>query len=168
MIDTNLIKNSIKPENQNLDIFRTKVQKYCRLAGRNLGSLAESLKFSRSNLSHKLNGIDNAALTHAEVKIIIQTLADWQAINSKFEAVELLELMNLGAGSFAVADWHNHPLNKLETDFFSGVVGTFAGEISNPEVTAVQLNSKTAIAVTNIIKMLSYTGDHYADSSLSK
>lgn len=99
---------------RNLESFRSRVRNYCRLAGKTQQALAYSLDYPHTFLSHKLNGSGNACLTVADVKGIVKILADWQAINHKSEAIELLQLRNLGCNAFSKEDWATQPLSRLE------------------------------------------------------
>lgn len=94
--------------------FRQKVQHYRRPSGFTQQALAGKLGLSPTVLSHKLNGTDNTYLTHTEVKAIVKTLAAWEAITTREQAIELLELMNLKFGSFSPIEWEASPLNQLE------------------------------------------------------
>lgn len=97
----------------NLKEFKVKIKKYLRLVGYSQQNLAEALGFSAFTLSHKLNNSDGAKLSYQEVKQIIKTLAEWQAINKKEEAIELLELAELGEASFSQTEWAAPPLVNL-------------------------------------------------------
>jgi hypothetical protein len=61
-----------------------------------------------------LHGLEQARLTHAEVKQLIQTLAAWDAITTQDEANDLLALMGLKPTSFSEQEWKTSPLNRLE------------------------------------------------------
>jgi non-specific serine/threonine protein kinase len=64
-------------------------------------------------LSSKLNGT-GASLSNPETKKIIQTLAEWDGITTRAEAVELLTLLNLKASLFSAEEWDSPPLSRLE------------------------------------------------------
>ncbi len=67
-------------------------------------------------LSDKLHGSDGATLRHDEVRGIVRVLAAWQALTTRPQAIELLELMDLGPSSFSPAEWQAPPLADLEAD----------------------------------------------------
>src|SRR5579859_217024 len=99
----------------NLKAFRDKVRYYRRLTGQSQQALAESIGLYPTVLSAKLNGSDQAhLLTHPEIKRIIMTLAEWEAITRQTEAQELLELVNLKLSAFTPQEWQTAPLNSLE------------------------------------------------------
>ena len=94
--------------------FRDKIQEYRRPTGYTQKELAAVLGFSPTVLSHKLNQTDGALLTHSEIKQIIKTLVEWDAIGTQVEALELLALADLKGSSFAPQEWQAAPLNRLE------------------------------------------------------
>lgn len=98
----------------NLDLFREKVSAARRQAGHFQQELAEALGIDAKALSRKLRGAKQVILTHVEVKQIIRTLASWDAITTRDEAIELLSLMGLRAKSFSEQEWRDEPLNRLE------------------------------------------------------
>ncbi len=98
----------------NLDLFREKVTGARRQTGRLQRELADALGINAQVLSRKLHGVKQTFPTHAEVKQIIKTLATWDAITTQVEAIELLSLMGLRAGSFSDQEWNAAPLNRLE------------------------------------------------------
>lgn len=73
--------------------------------------LAEAVGLSRSELSRRLNGLQNARLTSRDVHAIVQTLAAWGAITTQVEALELLAQAD--CPSFSVAQWQSPPLDEL-------------------------------------------------------
>ncbi len=105
---------AINQQESMLQAFREKVRGYCRQIGLNLSDLAEDLGLSRGTFSRKLNNSDNNVLTTPEVKQIVRSLAQRQAITSRAEAIELLELMNLKASSFIPDEWQTAPLKNLD------------------------------------------------------
>lgn len=102
---------------QNLELFRRKVQYYCRMVGKTQQALADCLGYRGSSLSQKLSGSGKSILTHVDVKQIVKVLADWQTIYHKEEALELLQLRNLSSRAFTVEEWSSQPLANLETNF---------------------------------------------------
>lgn len=97
-----------------MEEFRVKVQSYLRQAGLSQKALAQELGLNSNVLSRKLNGISGAGLTHPEIKQIIRVLAEWEAITSQLEVIELLGLANLKAASLSEAEWKTPPLNRLD------------------------------------------------------
>src|SRR5437588_9526756 len=104
----------------NLDLFREKVAAARRQAGQLQRELADALGIDAQVLSRKLHGVKQAFPTHAEVKQIIRTLAGWDAITTRAEAIELLSLMGLRAESFSDEEWNTAPLNRLESPPHTG------------------------------------------------
>ncbi len=98
----------------NLDLFREKVAAARRQTGRLQRELADALGINEKVLSRKLHGVKQAFPTHAEVKLIIKALANWDAITTQAEAIELLSLMGLRRESFHDQEWNTPPLNRLE------------------------------------------------------
>jgi len=107
----------------NLALFREKVAAARRPTGRLQKELADTLGIDAHVLSRKLYGAKQAFPTHAEVKQIIKTLAAWDAITTRDEAIELLSLMGLRVESFSEQEWNAPPLNRLEPALHSGTPG---------------------------------------------
>ena len=63
-----------------LEQFREKISEARRQAGRQQQELARALGLAPHVLSRKLHGLDQAHLTHTEVRQLIHTLAAWDAI----------------------------------------------------------------------------------------
>lgn len=101
----------------NLELFRRKVQYYCRMVGKTQQALADCLGYRGSSLSQKLSGGGKSILTHVDVKQIVKVLAEWQAIYHKEEALELLQLRSLSSRAFTLEEWSSQPLANLETNF---------------------------------------------------
>ncbi len=99
-----------------LQAFRSKVSEYRRATGIPQKALAHALNLHPVALSYKLNGANNLRLTHPEIKEIIRTLAQWRAINTKAEAIELLECMSLRPSIFSQQEWASAPLSQLEIE----------------------------------------------------
>ena len=97
----------------NVSAFSDSVQKYVRASGYSQKELASVLGLHPKVLSRKLNGNGNAYLTNLEVQCIIKTLARWQAITTQNEALQLLELAQIGPTIFSTDDWQTPPLNSL-------------------------------------------------------
>lgn len=108
----------------NLDLFREKVSAARRQAGHFQQELAEALGIDAKALSRKLRGAKQVILTHIEVKQIVRTLASWDAITTRDEAIELLSLMGLRAESFSEQEWRDEPLNRLEVAPRNGLLIT--------------------------------------------
>ncbi len=105
----------------NANLFRFKVQGYCKRVGKRQKALAYLLGYKPSSFSEKLYGTDNAVLTPPEIKLIIKTLAEWQAINYRLEAVELLNLKNLTERAFTQSEWNTYPLNQLDYQYVTSL-----------------------------------------------
>ena len=99
----------------NLDLFRSKLRDYRRQTGYSQQDLAAEVGLHHTVLSAKLNNSNDAKLTNPEIKKIIQVLASWEAISTRQQALELLELTGLKSSSFSDKDWRETPLNLLET-----------------------------------------------------
>lgn len=99
-----------------LEAFRKKVREFYRPTGFSQKMLARELGLQPTALSNKLNGTGDTSLKHTEVKQIIKTLAEWEAIATQTQAVELLELMDLRRASFTQEEWNSPPLNKLSIE----------------------------------------------------
>ena len=94
-------------------IFSTSLREHLRASGYFQKELANELGLHSKVLSRKLRGNGNAHLTEQEVKHIITTLAKWQAITTRDEALHLLEQAQLQPGSFSDQEWHTPPLSQL-------------------------------------------------------
>jgi predicted ATPase len=97
-----------------LELFRKKLREYCHLSGRSQKILAQEIGLHLTTLSHKLNGIGQARLTHTETRQIVKTLAQWGGLNTQAEAFELLELAGLKSTAFSEQEWKTPPLSLLE------------------------------------------------------
>ncbi len=96
--------------------FREKVQTYRRPTGHTQEELASLLGIQRQVLTRKFSGDRNAHFTHTEIKQIVKTLVEWDAITQRAQALELLALMDLPSTSFSPAEWAASPLAKLEKE----------------------------------------------------
>src|SRR5438094_492126 len=76
-----------------------------------LGWKIEAIYLDASELNSRLNGTDGTRLMPYDVKFIVKTLAEWGAIRTRAEAVELLHLMN--CSDFEAIDWEVEPLKSL-------------------------------------------------------
>src|SRR5438094_10568132 len=94
--------------------FREQVIAARRQAGYLQKDLAAALALDAETLSRKLHGRHQAILTLQDVKQIIKTLAAWQAITTRAEALELLGLLRLSPESFSPEEWNSVPLSRLE------------------------------------------------------
>ena len=94
--------------------FREQVIAARRQAGYLQKNLAAALALDAETLSRKLHGRHQAILTLQDVKQIIKTLAAWQAITTRTEALELLGLLRLSAETFSQEEWNSLPLSRLE------------------------------------------------------
>ena len=94
--------------------FREQVTVARRQAGYLQKDLAAALGLDTETLSRKLHGRHHAILTLQDVKQIIKTLAAWQAITTRKEALDLLGLLRLSPESFSPEEWKSLPLSRLE------------------------------------------------------
>jgi predicted ATPase len=95
------------------ELFSDSVQKYLHTSGYTQKELANALSLHPKVLSRKLHGSGNAYLTHQEIRCIITTLAEWNAITTRDEALHLLELAQVEPTMFSTDAWQTPPLNKL-------------------------------------------------------
>jgi predicted ATPase len=96
--------------------FGQQVQTCLRACGHSQHSLADALGLHHGVLNRKLRGSGNAYLNQLEVKRIILTLINWNAISTHEEVLQLLDLAELKPSSFTVAEWQTHPLSLLVTE----------------------------------------------------
>lgn len=118
-----------------LQSFANKIQQYCRLGGYSQKALALALGLHPTVLSHKLNGTANRNLTYPEIKAIVKMLAEWEAITSQAQALELLALADCPA--FSLEEWRTIPLNRLEAT--GPALAEKTGGAKVTDVQAVQL-----------------------------
>src|SRR6478609_8290078 len=97
-----------------LEEFRDKVWEYRRQAGFSQTALADALGLHPKVLSQKLNGSSGYSLNQPEIMQIVKTLAGWEAISSRAEALDLLAALGLKDNSFTSQEWEAPPLNRLE------------------------------------------------------
>jgi len=100
---------------KNLDMFRSKVQVYCRKAGYNQSWLAHEVGVVRATLSRKLNG--TCQLYTLEILAIVKALVECRAIHYKADVLELLELAELPAESISAEDWRSESFRYLKRSF---------------------------------------------------
>ncbi len=101
---------------KDLEAFKGRVKEYTRQAHRKIdgkpatmGDLAVTIGFTREALSKKLNG--KSLLDARDVRNIVRGLARLDAITSRSQAKDLLDLMDVA--DFEPVDWDGEPLNKL-------------------------------------------------------
>ena len=99
----------------NVGAFSDRVQEHLRAGGYSQKELADDLGLHPKVLSRKLHGSGNSHLTHLEIQRIITTLAHWHAITTREEALDLLELAQLGPTIFSDDKWQSPPLSTLTT-----------------------------------------------------
>jgi len=130
--------------------FREQVTAARRQAGYLQKDLAAALGLDTETLSRKLHGRHHAILTLQDVKQIIKTLAAWQAITRREEALDLLELLRLSLESFSPEEWNSVPLSRLEQALRSpAVLATAAGV--QPVRAATRTSSLLPAATTLLI-----------------
>ncbi len=98
------------------ETFGERVQEYLRISGYSQKNLADKLSLHPKVLSRKLNNSGNAHLTQLEVKLIVKTLASWQAITTQDEVAHLLRLLHMKLAIFTAEDWQEAPLNELQDE----------------------------------------------------
>ncbi len=128
--------------------FRKQVQAYRRAAGYSQKQLAHILGLNPSVLSHKLNESDGMRLTHPEIKQIVKALATWQAIHTRSQVVELLELSGVPTGLITPEEWKQPPLNHLEggtTTHFAVTPATGQTALTNLPVPRTPLLGRQAL-----------------------
>jgi predicted ATPase len=96
-----------------LDQFRDRVLAARHKADRKQKELAAALGFDEQVLSRKLNGTGRERLMTADILSIIKVLAEWRAITTRTEALDLLSLMDLPVASFSTEEWKSSPLSDL-------------------------------------------------------
>jgi predicted ATPase len=97
----------------NVGAFSDRVQEHLRTGGYSQKELADALGLHPKVLSRKLHGSGNSHLTHLEIQRVITQLADWHAITTREEALDLLELAQVGPSIFSDEEWRTPPLNTL-------------------------------------------------------
>ncbi len=73
--------------------------------------LAHVIGLSRTELSRRLSGRGDVALTGDNARAIVRQLAAWGALQSQAEALELLDL--LACPPFTASEWQSPPLDRL-------------------------------------------------------
>ena len=93
--------------------FRLALRERLRVVGRTQQQLARAIGLHPHVLSHKLHERDAAALTTPEVVSIVVTMAGWGGIDSKADALALLDLMALPPEAIPAESWATKPLALL-------------------------------------------------------
>jgi len=93
--------------------FALMVRKRLRMAGYFQQDLANALGLHPKVLSRKMGSNQDAYLTDQEVRSIIKQLAEWQAITSRDEALQLLALAQVEPRILSAKDWQTVPLSQL-------------------------------------------------------
>lgn len=94
-------------------VLSDSVKAYLRKSGYSQKELANELGLNPRVLSRKLNGRDNAYLTHQEIQRLITQLAEWHAITTQDEALHLLSVAQVEAAIFSDDAWEVPPLSML-------------------------------------------------------
>ncbi len=94
--------------------LRQKVRQYRQSIGKSQEDLAAALGLAPVTLSNKLNASNKLSLSRIEIKKIVKVLAEWDAITSQHQVLELLELTDCRPHDFTEEEWESYPLNKLE------------------------------------------------------
>jgi class 3 adenylate cyclase len=95
-------------------VFGQQVKAFLKAAGFSQKILARNLGLNQSVLTHKLNGTGRTILTYPEIRQIVKSLADLEAITYRAEAQELLIVA--GCPGFSDKDWEVNPLKKLTVE----------------------------------------------------
>ena len=103
-------------KNSNLGAFKAYLRNRLHEAERQQYQLADEMHIDAKVLSRKLNGTNNARLFDHEVTQIILILAEWRAINTREEVLQLLELAQLKPDIFSDEEWKRPPLSLLEEE----------------------------------------------------
>ncbi len=93
--------------------FAAMVRERLRSVGYFQKDLASAIGLHPKVLSRKLGNNEDAHLTVQEVRHIIKKLAEWQAITSREEALQLLELARVEPRNLSAQDWQTSPLDQL-------------------------------------------------------
>jgi len=112
--------------------FRDSVREYLRNSGYSQQELAGAICLHPKVLSRKLNSNGNAQLTQLEVKRIITTLASWNVITTRNEALLLLDLAQVQPNSFSDKEWQTPPLSQLAPEQAQSI---FSNGFSPPMLT---------------------------------
>jgi len=75
--------------------------------------VAQAIGLNRAELNKRLNQKQGKRLTDDNVRAIVRVLAEWGAITSRAEALELLGLLD--CSPFTAAEWQTPPLSELNT-----------------------------------------------------
>jgi len=94
--------------------FHARLKTILGRAGYSQQQLANALDLHSTLLSNKLRGVRKGRLTNLDIKNIIKTLAQWEAIFSQKEALDLLADLGLASAFFSREEWANPPLVRLE------------------------------------------------------
>ncbi len=94
--------------------FDDLLHQYLRSAGYFQRDLAGELGLHPKVLSRKLNSTGEAHLNNDEVRRIIVALASWEAITTRDQALQLLEMANLSPNIFSAEEWQTPPLGQLD------------------------------------------------------
>ncbi len=78
----------------------------------NQTDLAAAVGLSMADLNRRLNAAKGPQLSDANVRAIVRTLADWGAITTQAEALDLLELVC--CPQFTTSEWSSPPLDSLD------------------------------------------------------
>ena len=122
----------------------SKVKAYLKDAGYSLEAISGELDMARSALSAKFLGT-RKPFTHPELKTIVKTLAKLEAITTRAQATELLDLAQYP--QFTEVEWAEPPLNHLEN------LDTANSDDSEQAQTSVELPTATETEVLIQVKL---------------
>src|SRR5450759_2585956 len=116
-MDNVISENKILERERNarlkIKTFALMVRKRLRMAGYFQQDLANALGLHPKVLSRKMGSNQEGYLTDQEVRSIIKQLAEWQAITSRDEALQLLSLAQVEPRILSAKDWQTVPLSQL-------------------------------------------------------
>ncbi len=124
------------------ELFCDSVQQYLHTSGYTQKELADALGLHPKVLSRKLHSSGNAYLTHQDIRCIITTLAEWNAITTRDEALHLLELAHMEPTIFSTDAWQTPPLNKLTKKHAQPISSNTSSDSSIP-MSTLQHNLST-------------------------
>lgn len=97
-----------------VEVFSTKVQTYIRTTGHKQKELAVAIGIDPKVLSRKFRSSENAYFTTRDIREVLLTLINWQAITKREDLLDLLTKAEIDPSSiFRTTDWQESPLNTL-------------------------------------------------------
>src|SRR6185437_2827795 len=97
-----------------VEVFSTKVQTYIRSTGHKQKEMAVAIGIDPKVLSRKFRSSENAYFTTRDIREVLLTLINWQAITKREDLLDLLTKAEIDPSSiFRATDWQESPLNTL-------------------------------------------------------